>query len=50
MLAGTGCAIRGVALLEAAATSGNNDGPWCYSSLVEDFELTYRVRAAGYLC
>ena len=50
VLAGTGCAIRGAALVEAATTSGNDDGPWCYASLVEDFELTYRVRAAGYLC
>ncbi|WP_020107911.1 glycosyltransferase family 2 protein [Nocardia sp. 348MFTsu5.1] len=50
VLAGTGCAIRGVTLVEAATTSGHNEGPWCYASMVEDFELTYRLRAAGYLC
>ena len=50
VLAGTGCAIRGDTLRLAAASSNNTDGPWCYTSLVEDFELTYRIRNAGYLC
>jgi cellulose synthase/poly-beta-1,6-N-acetylglucosamine synthase-like glycosyltransferase len=29
---------------------GRTDGPWSYSSQVEDFELTYRIRELGYRC
>jgi biofilm PGA synthesis N-glycosyltransferase PgaC len=51
VLAGTACCIRNESLLEverwrfpAAPTSG----PWIESSLVEDFELTYRMRQCGW--
>lgn len=47
VLAGTGCAISGEALRQVAARS-DRDGPWVYTSLVEDFELTYRIRQLGY--
>jgi biofilm PGA synthesis N-glycosyltransferase PgaC len=49
VLAGTGCAIRNTALKTVAARSDRN-GPWSYESMVEDFELTYRIRELGYLC
>lgn len=49
VLAGTGCAIRNSALKIVAARDDRN-GPWSYESVVEDFELTYRVRELGYLC
>ncbi|HVS79217.1 MAG TPA: glycosyltransferase family 2 protein [Candidatus Saccharimonadales bacterium] len=49
VLAGTGCAIRNTVLKEIAARD-DRDGPWLYSSAVEDFELTYRIREMGYLC
>lgn len=49
VLAGTGCAIRGQALREVVATDGR-EGPWSYTSTVEDFELTYRIRQLGYRC
>jgi biofilm PGA synthesis N-glycosyltransferase PgaC len=49
VLAGTGCAIRNSALKIVAARD-DRDGPWSYESVVEDFELTYRIRELGYLC
>ncbi len=49
VLAGTGCAISGVALREVVAADGRV-GPWSYDSQVEDFELTYQIRALGYRC
>jgi len=49
VLAGTGCAIRNSALKLVAARE-DRDGPWSYESVVEDFELTYRIRELGYLC
>ncbi len=49
VLAGTGCAIRNSVLKEVAARSARR-GPWTYESMVEDFELTYRIRELGYLC
>lgn len=49
VLAGTGCAIRNSVLKEVVARD-DRDGPWTYNSLVEDFELTYRIRELGYLC
>lgn len=50
VLAGTACCIRNTALREAAAYSPTPDGPWWYGSLVEDFELTYRIRKMGWVC
>lgn len=49
VLAGTGCAIRGT-VLAAVAARDDRDGPWCYDSATEDFELTYRIRELGYRC
>jgi len=49
VLAGTGCAIRGEALRTLAALP-DREGPWCYTSATEDFELTYRIREAGWYC
>lgn len=49
VLAGTGCAIRNSAL-KAVASRSDRVGPWSYASMVEDFELTYRIRELGYYC
>jgi biofilm PGA synthesis N-glycosyltransferase PgaC len=49
VLAGTGCMIRNDALKTLAARD-DRTGPWSYDSMVEDFELTYRIREMGYLC
>ncbi|MDD9207367.1 glycosyltransferase family 2 protein, partial [Georgenia sp. 10Sc9-8] len=49
VLAGTGCAIRGE-VLRVLAARDDREGPWCYTSATEDFELTYRVRELGYRC
>jgi cellulose synthase/poly-beta-1,6-N-acetylglucosamine synthase-like glycosyltransferase len=47
VLAGTACAIRVQALRDMVEVRGGN-GPWDYGSLVEDFELTYRLRQLGW--
>lgn len=49
VLAGTGAAISGQALREVASRP-DREGPWAYTSQVEDFELTYRIRELGYRC
>lgn len=49
VLAGTGCAIRN-SILREVASRDDRDGPWVYTSQVEDFELTYRIRELGYRC
>jgi peptidoglycan/xylan/chitin deacetylase (PgdA/CDA1 family)/cellulose synthase/poly-beta-1,6-N-acetylglucosamine synthase-like glycosyltransferase len=49
VLAGTGAAISGEALRQVAARD-DREGPWAYTSQVEDFELTYRIRELGYRC
>lgn len=49
VLAGTGCAINNVVLRQIAARD-DREGPWVYTSQVEDFELTYRIRELGYIC
>ena len=49
VLAGTGCAIRNT-VLKTVASRTDRVGPWTYSSAVEDFELTYRIRELGYHC
>jgi len=49
VLAGTGCAVRGDALTAVAARQ-DREGPWVYTSAVEDFEMTYRIRQLGYYC
>lgn len=49
VLAGTGCAVRGVAMAEVAHRD-DREGPWSYGSTVEDFEMTYRLRELGWRC
>lgn len=49
VLAGTGCAIRNSVLRDIVA-SDEREGPWSYTSQVEDFELTYLVRKLGFRC
>lgn len=49
VLAGTGCAINN-AVLRLIAGREDRHGPWIYTSQVEDFELTYRIRELGYIC
>jgi biofilm PGA synthesis N-glycosyltransferase PgaC len=49
VLAGTGCAINNAVLRQIAARD-DREGPWVYTSQVEDFELTYRIRELGYVC
>jgi len=49
VLAGTACAIRNDVLREIARLAGR-EAPWTYDSIVEDFELTYRIRKLGYRC
>jgi poly-beta-1,6-N-acetyl-D-glucosamine synthase len=51
VLAGTACALRNDALRQLVAWRSHRDsavGPWTYESLVEDFELTYRLREFGW--
>jgi len=43
VLAGTACCLR-VSALREVASGDDREGPWTYTSLVEDFELTYRLR------
>lgn len=49
VLAGTACMIRNNVLVKVAARD-DRSGPWVYTSQVEDFELTYRIREMGYHC
>ncbi|MEW1812500.1 glycosyltransferase family 2 protein [Pseudarthrobacter phenanthrenivorans] len=49
VLAGTGCAINN-RVLRIIAAREDREGPWVYTSQVEDFELTYRIRELGYIC
>ncbi|MDT0351257.1 glycosyltransferase family 2 protein [Pseudonocardia charpentierae] len=51
VLAGTACMLRMFALEavhESRVINGVGSGPWSYSSQVEDFELTYRLRILGF--
>ena len=50
VLAGTACCIRNQALREVLDLRGNEAaaGPWIETSMVEDFELTYRMRSLGW--
>jgi cellulose synthase/poly-beta-1,6-N-acetylglucosamine synthase-like glycosyltransferase len=51
VLAGTACCINNDALREVSerrVAAGQADGPWTESSMVEDFELTYRLRGLGW--
>lgn len=47
VLSGTGCAISNK-VLKKIAKREDRQGPWAYTSQVEDFELTYRIQEAGY--
>lgn len=46
VLAGAGSAFSGVALKTIASRS-DREGPWSYTSAVEDYEITYRLRELG---
>jgi biofilm PGA synthesis N-glycosyltransferase PgaC len=51
VLAGTACCFRNTALEEVATwreQTGLASGPWIETSLVEDFELTFRLRERGW--
>jgi biofilm PGA synthesis N-glycosyltransferase PgaC len=53
VLAGTACCIRNDTLREITAWRvdngmGSDAGPWLTTSVVEDFELTYRMRDLGW--
>lgn len=50
VLAGTACAIRNDSLRQLVTWRGADasGGPWTYDSMVEDFELTYRLRSFGW--
>jgi poly-beta-1,6-N-acetyl-D-glucosamine synthase len=47
VLAGTACCVRNAALRDVM-TSTHRIGPWTNASMVEDFELTYRMRELGW--
>ena len=51
VLAGTACCIRNQALRDVSldrVAAGQAGGPWIETSMVEDFELTYRLRGRGW--
>ncbi len=51
VLAGTACCIRNEPLREIVQwrqSTSNGPGPWAETSLVEDFDLTYRLRSNGW--
>lgn len=47
VLPGAGTAFRNTALKHIAV---DKEGPWSYTSQVEDFELTHQLRKLGYNC
>ncbi|HUR78472.1 MAG TPA: glycosyltransferase family 2 protein [Acidimicrobiales bacterium] len=47
VLAGTACALNNDALKEVMQRTGRH-APWSTTSMVEDFELTYRIRELGW--
>lgn len=49
VLAGAGACFDGE-ILRDIAMRPDREGPWSYTSQVEDFELTYRIREMGYKC
>ena len=49
VVSGTGCMYRNQVLREVASRD-DREGPWSYDSAVEDYELTYRIKRAGYTC
>jgi cellulose synthase/poly-beta-1,6-N-acetylglucosamine synthase-like glycosyltransferase len=49
VISGTGCALRGEALRQISRLP-DQDGPWTYESVVEDYYLTYRLRELGWRC
>ena len=49
VISGTGCMFRNDALREAALIP-EQDGPWTYKSVVEDYHLTFQLRKMGWLC
>jgi cellulose synthase/poly-beta-1,6-N-acetylglucosamine synthase-like glycosyltransferase len=49
VLPGAGVMFRG-SVLRTIADRPDREGPWSYESATEDFELTYRIREAGWHC
>lgn len=49
VLSGPGAAFKNEVLRQVINYDGR-EGPWSYESTVEDYEITYRVRQAGYRC
>lgn len=49
VLAGAASAFLGSGL-RMVADLDNREGPWTYTSTVEDFEVTYQLRRMGYKC
>lgn len=49
VLAGAGACFDGD-ILRDVASRPDREGPWSYTSQVEDFELTYRIREMGFKC
>jgi biofilm PGA synthesis N-glycosyltransferase PgaC len=49
VVSGTGCMFRNEALREASLIP-EQDGPWTYKSVVEDYHLTFQLRKMGWLC
>jgi poly-beta-1,6-N-acetyl-D-glucosamine synthase len=49
VVSGTGCAFRNLALREVASHP-EQEGPWTYQSVVEDYHLTYQLRRSGWHC
>lgn len=49
VLPGAGAAFYNAALRRIVDETGR-EGPWSYTSAVEDFELTVQLRKRGYLC
>ena len=50
VLGGAAAALRKSVLDRIAALGDGRHGPWTHKSLVEDFELTYRIHSLGYSC
>lgn len=50
VLGGAASALRKSVLDQIAAIKDGRGGPWTHKSLVEDFELTYKISELGYKC
>ncbi|GBE57906.1 poly-beta-1,6-N-acetyl-D-glucosamine synthase [bacterium BMS3Abin01] len=50
VLGGAASALRKSVMDRVAALQDGRSGPWTYASLVEDFELTYKIHSFGCRC